>query len=688
MPTFYPNGFTAPYTPPTWKGGWDQTSGATTAMFDSNKIGQIATATVAQTSSALGWKVAVSRFVSRTLAPQTFSGTFDFILGLSENNAGANFYTKIYIYVTQGNTDAVRGVLLDYTESAAGGATEWPTTAAGVALQAAQTLASIGALEGDHVVIEFGYSSENVSGINRSGSCRRGNRTTSETALGDLTVGSTSVTTLTGSFNFSGGIVLSTTEFTNLTWETSEDLGTAIEFSGSGIANVNDATYDRWYKWTPAVSSVVGIWFFSDVAVGTYRPSVQMYTVSGSVVSIGNMLEAVNVPFQLPTVAATSYYFKVATNGNFNPAAFTYDFLGAPTSQISVGSILINDDSTGLPGAIISPTTGEIINFVRDMAAGETGDILRASGVMALYDFGSSSIIVYDVDFDIIATIAGHSVEPEIRANIGQNRFYIAKDNGATHTISMILPDGTVSGTTYTMTITNIKPFAVTNDGLYALHSDGITTGQAIKKWDLINATALADFAPGIVGYRSNDILILSDNTVLISFFKNATNEFVIRYYDSLGNQLNEYNIGLSTRASSIAPRLSYGLDDASFYVFWHPDFSTNRIQQINTTTGAVLSTLDNPEFEFATWAGTETATPPRFGSSNSCPFMVLGQVGAITTSNGDGTLIISAVIINAASGIYKLVPLKRNDTLWTEDFESTQDVKIPRPYAKTSYIG
>lgn len=44
---------------------------------------------------------------------------------------------------------------------------------------------------------------------------------------------------------------------------------------------------------------------------------------------------------------------------------------------------------------------------------------------------------------------------------------------------------------------------------------------------------------------------------------------------------------------------------------------------------------------------------------------------------------------INPLSGIYEVIPLKRDDTLWVDfDPEETEDVKIPRPYVKTSIVG
>lgn len=44
---------------------------------------------------------------------------------------------------------------------------------------------------------------------------------------------------------------------------------------------------------------------------------------------------------------------------------------------------------------------------------------------------------------------------------------------------------------------------------------------------------------------------------------------------------------------------------------------------------------------------------------------------------------------VNPLSGIYEVIPWKRNDTLWVDfDPEETEDVKIPRPFARTGLIG
>ena len=41
------------------------------------------------------------------------------------------------------------------------------------------------------------------------------------------------------------------------------------------------------------------------------------------------------------------------------------------------------------------------------------------------------------------------------------------------------------------------------------------------------------------------------------------------------------------------------------------------------------------------------------------------------------------------ASGLYQIVPGKRNDTLYQrEDVEDTIDVKIPNPNIKTAFVG
>src|SRR5574339_265799 len=71
-------------------------------------------------------------------------------------------------------------------------------------------------------------------------------------------------------------------------------------------------------------------------------------------------------------------------------------------------------------------------------------------------------------------------------------------------------------------------------------------------------------------------------------------------------------------------------------------------------------------------------------GSPNTAITVDEGEIVIVTVINT-----LQAVAPNTLSGIYKIVPQKRNDTLWNSlaDY-TTRDVKKPNPFIKTGYLG
>lgn len=196
----------APYTPATIRGTWNDTAGAVTKALDQtpNVGGVFTTVARAETNATNPFDVLLYRGVSGPLDAQTISGTVNVIIGILESNASADFNWHVHIYVTQGDTDTPRGTLLtDYTEAA--GTNEWPTTATGKALNAAQTLTSLAISAGDRLVVEIGYRARNAVTTSFTGTLNYG-CLTGGVAGADLTVGSTSVTTQCGTISFSNAI--------------------------------------------------------------------------------------------------------------------------------------------------------------------------------------------------------------------------------------------------------------------------------------------------------------------------------------------------------------------------------------------------------------------------------------------------------------------------------------------------
>ena len=127
---FYLTTGTAPYTPATIRGAWNDTAGAITQRLSSQKNigGLIQSVSRAETSATNPYSVLLYRGVSGPLAAQTLSGTIDLLVSATESNTAANMCYHLYAYVTVGDSDTVRGTIVsDYLESTAN---EWSTAAA------------------------------------------------------------------------------------------------------------------------------------------------------------------------------------------------------------------------------------------------------------------------------------------------------------------------------------------------------------------------------------------------------------------------------------------------------------------------------------------------------------------------------------------------------------------------------
>lgn len=205
---FYLLNQTAPYTPATIRGAWDDSAGAVTRALSTSKTGGGSFTTVAraETNASNTWDVLLYRGVSGPLAAQTISGTVDVVIGALESNSAADFYWHIHIYATQGDSDTPRGTLLtDYVENTTN---EFPTTATGRALQSAQALTSLAVSAGDRLVVEIGYIARNSVTTSRTGTINYGTQLSANPFgdASDLTSGSTNVTTLAGFISFSGTV--------------------------------------------------------------------------------------------------------------------------------------------------------------------------------------------------------------------------------------------------------------------------------------------------------------------------------------------------------------------------------------------------------------------------------------------------------------------------------------------------
>lgn len=170
---FYLHNKTAPYSPASFRGAWDATGSAVTKALDSASVpvdgSVIALLSIAEANATDEYDVLMFRGVSGPLKAGTIgTGTVNLMLGVYESSTSANLHWHVHIYVTQGDSDTVRGTLLsDYREAA--GTNEWASVRTATALNAAASLSSLAVSAGDRLVVEIGYTARNTSATSYTG---------------------------------------------------------------------------------------------------------------------------------------------------------------------------------------------------------------------------------------------------------------------------------------------------------------------------------------------------------------------------------------------------------------------------------------------------------------------------------------------------------------------------------------
>jgi len=154
---FYLHNAAAPYTPATIRGEWDSTASSVTKLLDTGKTpSNVRAYTQISASGAADYSYLHYRGVTGTLAAGTIgTGTVNLCVSFREDSAGTDAYWRVHIYVTAGDSDTVRGTLLDhYAETSTN---ELPVAVNNASsLQSAQALASVVVSNGDRIVVELG----------------------------------------------------------------------------------------------------------------------------------------------------------------------------------------------------------------------------------------------------------------------------------------------------------------------------------------------------------------------------------------------------------------------------------------------------------------------------------------------------------------------------------------------------
>ncbi|MDO8291700.1 MAG: hypothetical protein Q7T29_02340 [Gallionella sp.] len=172
----------------THRGLWDSTAAVLQRKLSRTKSGAIASKGVAEASATNNYDVLLLKLVSEPITTaQTIAGTLNWVAGSLESAGGMNAHWHVHAYVTVGDTDTLRGTLVNnYTEAL--GTNEWPATAVGDGPVAPLTLTPVTIFANDRIVIEAGYVARNTSTASRTGTLWYGGTNATDLALnGDET---------------------------------------------------------------------------------------------------------------------------------------------------------------------------------------------------------------------------------------------------------------------------------------------------------------------------------------------------------------------------------------------------------------------------------------------------------------------------------------------------------------------
>lgn len=204
MTRLYPSASGVKTTPATIRGAWEKTAGHAVCGMGAKDLADLGgplSIGVAETVATADYDVLLLRCVSAPLAADhNFSGTLDLVMGVQEaSSSDADMAFYLHIFVTQGDTDNLRGTLLaNYADP---NTNEWGTTALGKSLSATATLTAVSALTGDRIVVEIGYRARNTTTSSRTGTIWYGG------SGSDLTVGGAAAGGV-GYFDFSDTFTL------------------------------------------------------------------------------------------------------------------------------------------------------------------------------------------------------------------------------------------------------------------------------------------------------------------------------------------------------------------------------------------------------------------------------------------------------------------------------------------------
>jgi hypothetical protein len=308
---------------------------------------------------------------------------------------------------------------------------------------------------------------------------------------------------------------------------------------------------------------------------------------------------------------------------------------------VATGQILItqDDEAETRPAVVITIATSDVAEVSTIVLPSENA-VVADDGSFILSDktvAGTNALTIYDASFTVVAVVTGATIsqgsggQGNVPVAYDGTYFYCAQDQSGTVHVSRISLVGTiVDSWTFALPVgwLRVNAIAVSRDSATLFYS-GFVAGDPIKRWDLVNDMAMADFFTPPVGEYIVDLYVMRDDTLLFGVTDYSSDTNVVRY-DMAGALVMTYPIasdpfGGASTGSWFLDHLAPGEDDPDSFWIWFQQTDINPaakdyiFRQVNTTTGATITTIDDVPDQVLDAVN---------GVPDSCPLVILGSRG------------------------------------------------------------
>jgi hypothetical protein len=456
---------------------------------------------------------------------------------------------------------------------------------------------------------------------------------------------------------------------------TNTTAATAITISSlpATIAQTVDdggTTYTVWYRYTASTA---------DALIGVYAPAASPYLprlavfldpAGAAYLDLSNAAK----PVQFPGTPGVTYYFSITPNsGNPSPAALTLSVESLSNQTVPIGSLLVNDDTAGFPGILLSVAANNaVLGTWPALAVGEGMGILADGTIAASLDDASDTeaLTLYRADRSVIATVpwfATSTDQSQTVVTARETAFYVVNTNAALDSViaQRVTPDGAVTHT-WTIAIgsnTFLNGASVSPDQAtlyYVVDSDG-ADGSLVYSYNLTTSTPIGTAIAAQSGLTPLRLICLTDGFLVVLYLGTPPPRVRARLFTSGGVFVRDFDAA-GTSASD--PRIATSaLDPAAFWVWTkNTDNVTDVFEQFQVSDASVLTTVTGTMYESGVFRGMSPgATPVRFGHSESCDFVELRTAMPVPPSGNLPWPLVPPFIVNGSpvAGLTS-IPIRR----------------------------